>query len=1265
MGDLYGKLHNLYPVQKTLRFELIPIGKTKENIEKDGILSEDEYRAQIYKKVKKYCDEYHKSFIERALSIVRLSNLEEYKELLEKGKQRDDKQNERFKNIQELLRKEIVNCLKNNKEEYRGLFSKEIIETYLKELYHDDKEILEEIKEFKGFTTYFSGYNKNRENMYSDEEKSTAIAYRLINENLPTFLSNIKIYKDKLSKNNTDIITKVYKELEEYIQTDNLDDMFTLEYFNEVLTQRGIEIYNIIISGKTVDGNKKIKGLNEYINEYNQTHNRDSRIPKFKELYKQILSDKIGASFVWDKIENDNELVEAINEYYMEIKNIIEKNNLKNIFEQIKNYNLNKIYLNNDLIVTNISKKIFDDWRYIQSALDLEYDKNYTGKTKKDTEKYYEQRKEYFKKLKVLSIKYIDDCVQNYDNNKIEKIAEYFSNYLEEEKIISSIEEKYNKCQSILSKEYSQNSKELVKDDKAIEFIKEFLDAIKSLQEFVKTIIPKDKAIEVDEEFYGLIYEKYDILSNIIPLYNKARNYLTQKPYSNEKIKLNFETPTFLDGWDISKEKSNLGVLLTKDGNYYLGILTKKNKKIFDEEHRENTNKGVYKKIGYKLLPGPNKMLPKVCFAKSRIDEFKPSNELIRKYNEGLFKKGDKFDLDFCHELINFYKESINKNKDWQSFDFKFKETKEYQDISAFYRDVEFQGYKLNFVDFTEDYINQKIDDGELYLFKIYNKDFSKFSKGKPNLHTMYWKAIFDEQNLKNVVYKLNGNAEMFYRKSSLKISDTTIHKANVPIKNKSESTIKRKPTSLFTYDLIKDKRYTVDKFQINIPVTMNFKNQGVSNINEIVNKYLKYNDDIHIIGIDRGERNLIYVSVINFKGEIVYQNTLNEIGSGDMSKVDYHKLLDKKEEENMKARKSWKTISNIKELKEGYMSQVINELVKLIQKYNNSIIVLEDLNKGFKNSRTKVEKQVYQKFEQMLISKLNYLVIKDRKLSEEGGLLNAYQLTNQFDSFQKLGKQTGILFYIPAWNTSKIDPTTGFINLFYIKHESIENDKELISKFDDIRYNAKNNYFEFDIDYLKFTDKLKETKSKWTICTYSNRIRTFRNPNNNNEWTNEIVDITKELKILLDKYNIDLNHIKDDILEKADSKFFNAVKEKEGFYGFKSIFKLTLQMRNSIVGNCLILDENGYVENTNIAEEMRDYLISPVKNKYGKFFDTREGDEKLPNDADGNGAYNIARKGLMLVKQIHETEDDDLKKIKYNITNKEWLVFAQNDGDV
>lgn len=46
-------------------------------------------------------------------------------------------------------------------------------------------------------------------------------------------------------------------------------------------------------------------------------------------------------------------------------------------------------------------------------------------------------------------------------------------------------------------------------------------------------------------------------------VYDKVRNYISKKPYSNdEKIKVNFDNPTLLDGWDQNKEKDNFGIIL-------------------------------------------------------------------------------------------------------------------------------------------------------------------------------------------------------------------------------------------------------------------------------------------------------------------------------------------------------------------------------------------------------------------------------------------------------------------------------------------------------------------------------------------------------------------------------------------------------------------------------------------------------------------------------------------------------------------------------
>lgn len=1239
MKNLYGNLKKKYSITKTLRFELKPLGKTLETIKKNGILEQDKHRAKIYKNVKNYCDEYHKKFINEVLSQTKLQGLTEYYDLFT-IENKTAKQKEEFREMEKNLRQQISNKFRSDKK-YKNLFSEKMITIYLKEFYKDNKEKIDEISEFNKFTTYFTGFNTNRQNIYDFEEKSTALSYRIINENLPLFVSNIKIYKN-LIKHMPELKEKITNDLNNYFIVNSLDEVFEINYFNNTLTQIQIDLYNLLISGISEEDNKKLKGINEYVNEFNQNH--EEKLPKMKQLYKQILNDKSKLSFAFETIENDNELLAILNNHYKQLIKLLESTNgLENLLCNLNQYDLSKIYLNNTSSLTNISQTIFNDWSYLQKCLNNYYDSTYQGHTKFNSKKYIEEREKHFKNKEV-SIDYIDKSLLNNNKDSL-TILEYLQNYLKSEKALTAIISNYEKCHNILSKNYSEGSKQILKDTSNILLIKELLDSIKSLQEFIKMLIPYDKTINKDEVFYGLLEEKHKVLLDIIPIYNKVRNYLTQKPYSEEKIKINFENSTLLNGWDLNKEKDNFGILLIKDEKYYLGILNPKNKKIFEETIIDENPSKNYKKVEYKLLPGPNKMLPKVFFSESRIEQFNPSKELLIKYKKGCHKKGTNFDINFCHNLIDFFKESLKKHEEWNNFNFKFSETKDYKDISEFYREVESQGYKINYKDFSENYINKLVEEGKLYLFQIYNKDFSEYSKGRENLHTLYWKALFDEQNLKEVVYKLNGQAEIFYRKSSLELSDTAIHKANLPINNKNPETIKNKKASTFSYDLIKNKRYTEDKFYFHAPITMNFINDKENNLNNIVNKNLKYNDDIHVIGIDRGERNLLYVVVINQKGEIVYQKSLNEIANdynGIKYKTNYHHLLNNKQIELLEARKNWTTIENIKELKEGYMSQVIHKITELVLKYN-AIIVIEDLNKGFKNSRIKVEKQVYQKFEQMLITKFNYVVMKNKDKFEDGGLLNAYQLTNKFDTFKKIGKQTGILFYIPAWNTSKIDPTTGFVNLLYIKNESLEKSKELIRKIDDIRFNKKDNYFEFDIDFAKFNDKYNDSKTNWTICTNSNRIKTFRNPSKNNEWDNKKIELTDSFKELFIKYNIDLNNIKESILRINDVKFFNGQKEQDGIEGLTNLLKSTLQIRNSI---------------TNQEE---DFLISPVKNKNGQFFDTRLSKDTLPKDADANGAFNIARKGLMLISQIKKTEDDKLKKVNYNITNKEWLDYVQN----
>ena len=1269
MDKNFDDFKRLYPLSKTLRFEAKPIGATLKNIIKSGLLEEDEHRAQSYVKVKKLIDEYHKAFIDRVLNEGCLTienkgnkdSLEEYYESY-MSKSNDENVSKTFKEIQENLRSVIANKLTKDKG-YANLFGNKLIESYKDK--DDTKKIIDSdliqfintaepskldsmsqdeakgvVKEFWGFTTYFEGFHKNRKNMYTSEEKSTGIAYRLVNENLPKFIDNMEAFKKAIAKPEIQAnMEELYSNFAEYLNVESIQEMFQLDYYDMLLTQKQIDVYNAIIGGKTdEDHDVKIKGINEYINLYNQQH-KDEKLPKLKALFKQILSDRNAISWLPEEFNSDQEVLDAIKDCYERLsENVLGDKVLKSLLCSLSDYNLNGIFVRNDLQLTDISQKTFGHWSVIQNAIMQNIKNVAPARKRKESEEDYEKRiSDIFKKADSFSIQYINDCLNEMDDNNLHAVDGYFATLgavniptMQRENLFALIQNAYTDISDLLDTPYPEN-KNLAQDKTNVAKVKALLDAIKSLQHFVKPLLGMGDESDKDERFYGELASLWTELDTVTPLYNMIRNYMTRKPYSEKKIKLNFENPQLLGGWDANKEKDYATIILRRNGMYYLAIMDKDSKKLLGKTMPSDGE--CYEKMVYKLLPGANKMLPKVFFAKSRINDFKPSKQIVENYNNGTHKKGKNFNINDCHDLIDYFKQSIDKHEDWSKFGFNFSDTSTYEDLSGFYREVEQQGYKLSFTNISVSFINKLVDEGKMYLFQIYNKDFSDYSKGTPNMHTLYWKALFDERNLADVVYKLNGQAEMFYRNKSIDYTHPT-HPANHPIQNKNKDN--KKKESVFEYDLVKDRRYTVDKFLFHVPITMNFKSVGSENINQKVREYLQQADDTHIIGIDRGERHLLYLVVIDMQGNIKEQFTLNEIVNeynGNTYRTNYHDLLDTREEERLTARQSWQTIENIKELKEGYLSQVVHKITQLMVKYH-AVVVLEDLNKGFMRGRQKVEKQVYQKFEKMLIDKLNYLVDKKADATQSGGLLNAYQLTSKFDSFQKLGKQSGFLFYIPAWNTSKIDPVTGFVNLLDTSYQNTEKAKAkaFFSKFDAIRYNADKDWFEFNLDYDKFGTKAEGTRTKWTLCTQGNRICTFRNAEKNSQWDNQEVDLTRELKSLFEHYHFNIcGNLKEEICSQTDKAFFT---------GLLHILKLTLQMRNSITGT------------------ETDYLVSPVADENGVFYDSRSCGDTLPENADANGAYNIARKGLMLIRQIKEAKE--LDKVKFDISNKAWLNFAQ-----
>lgn len=1200
---------NLYNVNKTLRFRLIPMWQTAENFASSGILKEDETRAEDYQKVKGYIIDYHKAFIESVLSNMQEFDVIEYSKLYY-IKNKSEKDNAKMLEIEKNLRATIVKGL-TSVEDYKKMFAKDLITTLLPMTYGKNVEVAKQIDQFSKFTTYFTKFNDNMKNIYTAETKTCGIANRCITDNLPKFLDN-----NSVVENNHEAITMIF----EYIAKDfgvsveYLQNFFAIDNFKKLLAQSGIDEYNNFIGGFTKPNGEKIKGLNEHISEYNAQHKDKKPIPKLIRLYKQILSDRKSISFVLDKFQTDEELLLAVEE---QAKLLLDKGitTIEHWLAGFANYELDKIYLSGDVNISFVSQKIKADWRFVQTQWEEEKLASTSEGKKKNFEKLQEALSKQWEKI-VLSVDNIDKYLQG------EFFVDWYMCYVNEN--IVQFKQSYENSKSLFA---NTNVGKLVADERRISMLKDLLDSMKTLKKSIHVFDYKSSSAEKDIKFYADFEDVVACFVELDRLYDKVRNYVTCKPFSTDKIKINFGNYQLLSGWSKSTEKAYGGVLFTNGNNYYLGILDKKHKKSFLNYQHENSN--GWKKANYYLLDA-KKDLPHVVFSAKRIDYYKPSKEILDIKEKGSFIQDSKYyNIADCQKMIAFYQECIQKNEEWKIYDFHLKKPEEYKSYNEFCEDVDRQGYKIELENISEEYLKQLVKEGKLYLYQIYSKDFSEKTKGKPNLHTMYFKMLFDEQNLQDVVYKLGGSAEIFYRKASLERKVT--HPKNQPISNKNPYVKEVRPTATYVYDIIKDKRYTQDEMFLHFPININFK-QGTpksmkQELNKRVRECLKYDNDNYVIGIDRGERNLIYIVVINSKGEIVKQLSGNIIDDGKFV-VDYHKLLDTREKARKESRQSWTSIESIKDLKDGYISQIVHLLYKLMIKYD-AIIALEDLNIRFKNSRRKVEKAVYQ-FENMLINKLSYLVEKDKQNTANGGLLHAYQLTNPM---MTKGKQNGFIFYVnPDW-TSKIDPTTGFVDLLKPKYTSVEKSKEFISNIDDIKWNAEQGYFEWHIDYHKFGNGQSDFVGKWIICTYGERIVSRKN--SMNKFEQVTIDLTQEFKALFDKFDIKINgDIKAQILSQTSAEFFK---------GMVALLKYMLQLRN---GN-----------------KEDDYILSPVKNSNGEFFDSRRvTDGKLPVDADANGAYNIARKALWAIEQIKQAPNDSLDNLNLTINKQQWLQYAQQN---
>ncbi len=75
MSSVFDSFVNQYPISKTLRFELKPVGNTQQLLEENKVFEKDETIKIKYEATKPYFDRLHREFVQKSLQNAVLSGL--------------------------------------------------------------------------------------------------------------------------------------------------------------------------------------------------------------------------------------------------------------------------------------------------------------------------------------------------------------------------------------------------------------------------------------------------------------------------------------------------------------------------------------------------------------------------------------------------------------------------------------------------------------------------------------------------------------------------------------------------------------------------------------------------------------------------------------------------------------------------------------------------------------------------------------------------------------------------------------------------------------------------------------------------------------------------------------------------------------------------------------------------------------------------------------------------------------------------------------
>lgn len=552
-----------------------------------------------------------------------------------------------------------------------------------------------------------------------------------------------------------------------------------------------------------------------------------------------------------------------------------------------------------------------------------------------------------------------------------------------------------------------------------------------------------------------------DLISDMVVMCNRVRNHLTKKPYDTSKMPVSFGRPMLGAGWDVNKTFDYGNIILERDGRTYFGILAggrePNGKRIkIDKALLLPSEDGEWSRTCFKFISGAGKTLAKMFACEAAEERYGIPTEIWSGYKAKRYKD----DPAFLSDLIDCIRAKLSQPAGWEHFDFRLKPTSAYSSWGEFCRDVDACGYTLWKDRISDESVQRMVETGQLYLFEVVNRDSAPGATRSKGLYTTLLHAAVNHGPDAQV--RLLGGAEVFHREASLK--EPVVHREGTYVVNRSyvEDGV-RKPipehihrelyehangrratlsdearayegkavVKQCTHDIVKNRRFASEHWELHIGVQINNGAPGSSDLaamadlnSDAVSRYA-FDRDVPILTVVRGERRLAAAVLCDRDGNAIEYYDLDVIDG-----VDWHAKLNDIAAVRKDEQRTWHQRTKIKNLKDAYIQRIVGFVARIVAETGCAVAV-EKVGGRFRQERSAVEQSVWAKLPEALVRKLGYLVI-DRTADPctPGSASNGYQLCGPWPGNSRLGSSTGNLIHVSPGYCTDVDLDTGYAPL-------------------------------------------------------------------------------------------------------------------------------------------------------------------------------------------------------------------------------------------